>query len=124
MAKKILMVDDDIDFTDLVKSRLEETGRYRVQVENQGLRALAAAKSFKPDLILLDVMIPDMDGPQVAEEIRAEESLSNIPIVFLTSMVSKQEVQSGGGSIGGQHFIAKPVLPNEIITTLQRILGA
>lgn len=64
--KKILIVDDEEDFTKLIKLNLERTGEYEVEIENGGLRGLAAAREFKPDLILLDILMPDMEGGEVA----------------------------------------------------------
>ena len=122
MAKRILIVDDDVDFTDLIRSKLEETGKYEVRVENQGSRGIRAASLFKPDLILLDIVMPDIDGSEVAEKIRDDKNIKNTPIVFLTSIVSKEEVRSGGGFIGGQYFIAKPASAREILNSIDRIL--
>lgn len=122
METKILIVDDNVDFTELLKASLESTGKYRVQAENHGSRGLTVAKAFKPDLILLDVMMPDMDGSDVAEEMRGEEDIKNIPIAFLTSIVEEEEVESHNGVIGGNRFIAKTVPVREIINSIEKVL--
>src|SRR2546426_9664701 len=105
--KRILVVDDETSITHLLKLNLQKTGRYTVRTENQGAKALAAAREFEPDLILLDVMMPDLDGGDVAAQIRGDAALKNIPIVFLTAVVKKEEVQAHAGVIGGFPAIAK-----------------
>lgn len=121
--KKILIIDDDIEFSGLVRSGLEKTGKYKVQVENQGSSGVNAAKAFKPDLIILDVVMPDMDGPEVAEKIQEDNTIANVPIVFLTSIVSEEEVKSHSGVIGGRHFIAKTERIQNIVSYVEQILS-
>ena len=82
--KRILLVDNEPSFTRMVKIHLEKAGAYEVREENIGPEALATARQFNPDLILLDVIMPDMNGGDVALEIEADKDLKNIPIVFLT----------------------------------------
>jgi len=106
---KILIVDDEATITRLLKLNLEATGDYEVRAENEGLKTLAAAREFKPDLILLDVMMPDMDGGDVAAQLQSDRLLKNIPIIFLTAAVKKEELIASGGVIGGFPYIAKPV---------------
>ena len=89
MKKKILVVDDETSITRLLKLNLEGTDKYVVREENEGARAVAAAQEFKPDLVLLDVMMPDADGGDVAAGIRGHGELKNVPIVFLTAAVRK-----------------------------------
>src|SRR5687768_9940814 len=93
VKKKILVVDDEASITRLLKLNLEK-GAYVVRTENEGTKALAAAKDFKPDLILLDVMMPDIDGGDVAAIIQADPLLCAVPIVFLTAAVKKEEVEA------------------------------
>jgi len=119
--KKILLVDDNVDFTALLKARLESTGRYEVRVENQGASGYRTAKAFGPDLVLLDVDMPDMEGTAVAERIMEDPDL-NIPIAFLTSIVNEKEVKSHGGVIGGRRFISKGSSPQSIVESVERLL--
>ena len=107
--KRILIVDDEIGFTHLLKLNLEGTGLYEIRVENNGTNGLAAAAEFHPDLILLDVIMPDLDGGEVASRLSADPKLKKIPIVFITAVVSKEETDARGGVIGSYPFIAKPV---------------
>ena len=125
MAKtRILLVDDEVALTDILKINLEETGRFDVRVENRGASAAAAASAFAPDIVFLDVIMPDMDGGQVAAQLRADPRLQHVPIVYLTAIVSKQEAHQADGVIGGNAFIAKPVGVNEVVACIERHLGA
>ena len=118
--KKILVVDDEEKFTKYLKLNLELTGKYEVRVENKGSHGLEAAKAFKPDLILLDVMMPDMDGSEVASLLREEDSCKNIPVVFLTAIVTEQEIEEKGSDIGGHPFIAKPINLKNLISSIEQ----
>jgi CheY-like chemotaxis protein len=118
--KRILVVDDEPHVTRTLKLYLEATGAYEVRTENEGKRALAAARDFKPDVILLDIVMPDTDGAAVAADIEGDPALKGTPIVFLTALVSKKEVGSEGRSIGGHPFLAKPVEPEKVIEWIER----
>lgn len=120
--KKILIVDDEENFARLVKLNLERTGNYEVRAEYQGVKAIVAAREFKPNLILLDILMPGMDGGKVAEMIRNDKNLEDIPIVFLTAATTKKEVSSHDGIIGGRPFIAKPVSVEELISCIEKNL--
>jgi len=120
MKKKILIVDDEVNFTKLPKLNLEKTGEYEVKAENKGARGLAAAQEFKPDLILLDISMTDMDGGEVACQLKNDTGTSNIPVVFLTAIARKEEVESGSGVIGEYPFIAKPVAVEELIDCIEK----
>jgi CheY-like chemotaxis protein len=120
--KRILIVDDQQSITRLLKINLEQTNRYVVRTENRATQALAAAEVFRPDLILLDVMMPEMDGGELASSLRDSPVLNNVPIVFLTAAARKGEVASGSGQIGGLPFLAKPVNFAEVEGCLERQL--
>lgn len=122
MTKKILVVDDEAVLTKMVKMNLERTGNYEVRTENEGSKALQAARDFKPDLIFMDVMMPDMSGDEAIGEIREDPELSSIPYVFMTAIVSKTETEEMGSNIGGNEFLAKPAKTEELIATIERIL--
>jgi CheY-like chemotaxis protein len=121
--KRLLLIDDEEPFTRLVKLNLEETGRYTVRIENDGSKALATAREFVPDLILLDVIMPDADGGEVAARIRADSALKTVPIIFLTAAVSQKELDGPSGTIGGRMFIAKPVNKRSLIELIDQQLG-
>src|SRR5688572_11865686 len=89
--RRILVIDDEVKVSDLVRILLERTKRYEVRVENRSANALAAAQEFRPDMILLDVDMPGKDGGVVAGEMRTLPATRDVPIVFLTSLVSRAE---------------------------------
>lgn len=123
MEKRVLAIDDEPGLTRLVKSFLETDGRFQVREENSPLLAVAAAREFQPDLIILDVNMPRMDGGTVASQIREIPELRAVPIVFLTGTVSRGEVGEGCASIGGRRFMAKPVSGKGLIETVGNVLG-
>jgi two-component system, OmpR family, response regulator len=121
--RKILVVDDEGSMTRMLKRNLEATNRYDVRTENSGAAALAAAREFLPDLILLDVMMPGMDGGDVAGKIKEDKLLSHVPIVFLSAIVKKEETQPTGSNIGGLTFLAKPVKLDDLVACIEKHLG-
>jgi len=121
--KRILAVDDRANNTRLVKLYLERTNDYVVREENDPQAALAAAEQFQPHLILLDVMMPGLDGGDLAACFEASPKLKAVPIVFLTAAVTKGEVAAGRGQIGGHSFLAKPVVLTEMLACIKHHLG-
>ncbi|NIO11055.1 MAG: response regulator [Deltaproteobacteria bacterium] len=117
--KRILVVDDEPSFTRVLKLYLEKTGIYDVRDENRGTMALSAAKEFQPDLILLDIVMPDKDGGEIASSILQDDALKDTPIVFLTAAVSKDEE----GIISGRPFIAKPANAEEVVQCIEKNLA-
>jgi CheY-like chemotaxis protein len=118
----ILVVDDDLHATRVIKLTLERTGRYEVREINDSTRVLEAARLFKPDLILLDICMPCAEGVEVAFLIRADEEFQGTPVVFLTALVSEQEAAADGAVGGGFHFVAKPVRLARLITCIEKRL--
>ena len=123
MKKRILVVDDNAGDTQLLKRYLEETNEYVVCEENDPRAALLTAEKFQPHLILLDVLMPEMDGGELASSFKANPTFRTVPIVFLTAKLTKQEVANCGGSIGGYPFLAKPIVLPEVAACLKRQLG-
>jgi CheY-like chemotaxis protein len=121
--KRILVVDDEVGFTRMVRLNLEQTGVYEVREVNEGKSALATARTFKPDLILLDVVMPDMDGGDVAASIQQDPLLKKIPVIFVTAVVRKREAGSAGMVSGGALFLAKPIGVMELIEAIESSLG-
>jgi len=119
---RILLVDDEPAFTRVMRSYLVDTGRFEVRMENDARKALAAAREFKPDLVLLDVIMPEMDGGDVASQLQADPTLRGTRFVFLTAVVSKEDVARHGEIIGGHSFLAKPVDAEELIEAVEREL--
>src|SRR5580700_4598375 len=98
--KRILVVDDQPRNTRLMKLYLEQTNDYVVREENNANTALGTAEEFQPHLILLDVMMPDVDGGELAIRFKANPKLKAVPIVFLTAAITKGEVKASGGQLG------------------------
>ena len=121
--KKVLIIDDEENFTQLVKLNLEQTGQYEVMAINQGALAVSSARQFKPDLIVLDVLMPDLQGDDIAYELEKDNSTKDIPIVFLTAAVTKEEVERHKGLIAKRPFIAKPVSAEELISYIEENIG-
>ena len=121
--RRILIVDNDTNATHLVRILLEKTGQYLVLEENDSTKAYRSAKIFRPDLILLDVVMPIRDGGEIAAQIRADPELQNTPIVFLTALVTPSEARAGV-HIDGHPFLAKPINIQELIRTIDEHLFA
>ena len=121
--RRILIVDDDRESTHLVKILLERTGSYLVLEENDAAKAHQSARNFKPDVILLDIMMPETDGGEVAAQIEADPELQRTPIIFLTALVTKPETKTGI-RIQGHLSLAKPINIPELINRIEENLPA
>lgn len=113
---KILIVDDEEAFTRLTRLTLTD---YEIREENDSARALETARNFQPDLILLDVMMPDLDGGDVAALIQATPELKETPIVFLTAIVTQKET-AARPLLGGFPFISKPITPERLAENIEK----
>jgi len=123
MAKKnykILVIDDEPEITDIIKAFLTSAG-YEVLVENSSVMGVEKAKSFRPDLILLDIMMPVMDGYEVCSAIKKNMELNGIPILFLTG---KDATDDGGQSFksGADLFIKKPFSCERLLQMVKMVL--
>jgi CheY-like chemotaxis protein len=121
--RRILIVDNDRDTTHLVKILLEKTGRYSVLEENDATKAHQSAQNFKPDVILLDIVMPKTDGGEVAAQIEADPELQGTPIIFLTALVTEPETKTGL-RIQGHRSLAKPINIPELINGIEENLRA
>jgi len=119
--KRILVVDDEPDMRKLVETRLRGSG-YDVISANDGEEGLAKAKQLKPDLILLDIMMPKMEGTAMAETLKQEEITRNIPIIFLTSLVRKEEEKEIANMMGEYFFMAKPFDWQKLLSMIEKVI--
>jgi DNA-binding response OmpR family regulator len=117
----ILAADDDEDILQLVAFRLGRSG-YRVLQAHDGEQALALAMEHEPDLAVLDVMMPKMDGFEVARRLRAAEATKSIPIIMLTARAQDSDVQ-GGFDAGANDYLRKPFSPKELRMRVQALLA-
>jgi CheY-like chemotaxis protein len=121
--RRILIVDDEPETTHLVKILLEKAGGYLVLEENDATKAHQSAQNFRPDLILLDIMMPETDGGDVAAQIEADPELQATPIIFLTALITTPETEAGL-RIQGHPSFAKPINIPELINRIEENLPA
>jgi CheY-like chemotaxis protein len=121
--KRILVIDDEPSITRLIKLNLEKTGLYEVREENDSSKALDTAREFKPDLVISDVMMPEVGGGEVAAQLRDDPELHRVPVIFLTAAVRKEELGSAEAVIAGRLYIAKPLDVKTLVGAIERILG-
>lgn len=120
MAKKILIVDDEKDIVDLVSYNLEKEG-YKCYTAYDGEQALEKARDKKPDLILLDIMMPKMDGIEACRRIKEDPELNQIYIAFLTAR-SEEYSELAGFDVGADDYITKPIKPRVLLSRIKAIL--
>ena len=120
--KKVLIADDEKPLCNSLKKSLELTGEFLVETVSESKAVFYAAVKFKPDIILLDVMMPGKSGNEVALELKEKETTKNIPVIFLTGIVSAEEVESKGNMIGGEYFVAKPVDIDVLMGLIKKII--
>src|SRR3989304_3365258 len=121
MAEKILVVDDDLDTLKLVGLMLERQG-YEITVATNGELGLSKAAPEKPDLILLDIMMPDIDGYEVPRRLRADPSLAHIPIIMFTAK-SMVDDKVAGFEVGADDYLTKPTHPAELTAHVKAVLA-
>ncbi len=121
MGKIILVVDDEPDIVKIVELWLT-ANNYEVHTAHNGVEGLSKCKLIRPDAVILDIMMPDMDGSTVADEMKNDPNTSNIPVIFLTGAVKASEVPKSH-KIGGQYFLAKPFKGEEMLKMLEIVLS-
>jgi CheY-like chemotaxis protein len=118
---RVLIVDDNSEFTHRASEFLQNTHRYVVCEENDARRALETARSFQPDFILLDLIMPEADGTEVAAEITSDWMLHDVPIVFVTSLITPEEARNAR-RINGHRISAKPHTAAELLRVVEESL--
>ena len=118
--KKILLVDDEQDILELIKYHLDKEG-FVVQIAKNGIEALEKAHNFLPDLILLDVMMPEMDGIETCKKIREDKKLKNTLVALLTAR-SEDYSQIAGFESGADDYITKPIKPKLLLSRIKALL--
>lgn len=116
MATKVLVVDDEPGIVKMVESRLKSAG-YEVITAADGEEGLSKCKLFRPDIAVLDIMMPGMSGTSLAEAMKDDPKLQDIPIIFLTALVKRNEVAKAR-SVGGQYYLSKPFKGEELLALL------
>ncbi len=123
MKKRILVVDDEPDFSGVLKLQLETLGYYEVLEENEPARVIQSGRQFDPDLIILDIMMPEVDGSELAARIKSDRVLWDIPVIFLTALILGDEAPSGSCSRGGHTFLPKSIPMEKLIECIEGKIG-
>ncbi|OPY81944.1 MAG: Response regulator PleD [Smithella sp. PtaU1.Bin162] len=121
-GRKILIIDDEEKFCRAIKKALELKTDFQVLTATEGLEGVRLAKTQKPDVVLLDVMMPGMFGTDVAEKLSDDPATSSIPIIFVTAIIKQEEVEAKNYIAGGHSFIAKPVIIDDVIKKINEVL--
>lgn len=121
MAEKILIVDDDLDTLRLVGLMLQHQG-YRITAASSGIQAISISQSDRPDLILLDIMMPEMDGYEVARKLRSDTNTNNIPIIMFTAKTQVDD-KVAGFEAGADDYLTKPTQPRELFAHVKAVLA-
>jgi len=119
MKKRILVVDDEPEFTNVLRQSLESHGYYEVREENDAENARAAAREFDPDVVLLDIMMPEMEGSEVAAVLKQDPLTRDVPVIFLTALVSRDDAPTGSCSSGGHTFLPKDIRLEKLIRCIE-----
>jgi two-component system alkaline phosphatase synthesis response regulator PhoP len=126
MPKKVLLVDDDYDFLTTTRTVIE-SGGYQVEEAHNGEEGLQGARKGKPDLIVLDVMMPGMDGWEVCEALKEDRQTAGIPVIMLTAVASKVKDSSythqPGKHTEAEDYYPKPVDPAVLLQRIRRLIG-
>lgn len=119
--QRALLVDDDPDIRTIGRLSLANVGGLDVTLASSGLECLTLARETRPDVILLDVMMPELDGPTTLQRLRADPELSSIPVIFLTAKVQRQEIERYR-QLGARGVISKPFDPMTLPDRVRALL--
>jgi len=122
LKQKILVIDDEPSITRLLKLNLELTGLYDVMEANSGAEAMDKAVIFRPQLMLMDIIMPDIDGGALAGQMLGDERLAEVPIIFLTAAITRDEARDTSGFIGNYPFLAKPIQMDDLLRQIEKTL--
>ena len=118
--KKILVVEDELTSQQLIQFHLNNTGEYEVKILVDGKQTLAAANKYSPDLILLDIIIPDTSGIDISRALASQANLKDIPVVFITGLVTEDEVASQDGIFYNRPCLAKPITKDKLLDCVRK----
>jgi two-component system alkaline phosphatase synthesis response regulator PhoP len=126
LQKRILVVDDEPDFAAIVQGNLEKEG-FMVDVAYNGVEGLEKVKANPPDAIVLDVMMPELDGYQVCSQLKGDDTFCNIPVILLTAVASHvtstRYSHADGMATEADDYIAKPASADEITRSIKQLLN-
>lgn len=119
--KSVLLIEDDPFLIDLYTTKFKEVG-FAVEVASSGAEGLNKVKTMKPDILLLDIVLPNINGWQILEEIRKDEALKGLKIVILSNLTSKEEVEKGLNMGADKYLIKAHYTPSEVVEEIKKIL--
>jgi DNA-binding response OmpR family regulator len=120
--RRVLIVDDDVNLSRLSGVILENSGKYEVMIVNQSARALTAAIQFRAEAMLLDVDMPGLGGGDLARDAALDSRLRDVPILFLTGLLRRDETPTGPIERGGMKFLSKPVDPVQLLASVDALV--
>ena len=122
--RRVLIIDDEEEFTELLSMNLLRTGQFEIGIVNDATKAVDYARSFKPDIILLDIVMPGIDGGDVASQLRSDPALGNIPVVLVSALVSNSEIGDDEIAQSGDRIVlAKPVKMDKLLRIVDQLTG-
>jgi DNA-binding response OmpR family regulator len=121
---KVLIIDDEVDFCYFVQKNLTQNGMFDVVISTNGQDGIDLAKNEEPDIILLDLFMPDMPGEDVAAALKENTATAGIPILFVTALATNDDiVDSKENKIGNNYILPKPIRTKKLIETIMKILS-
>lgn len=120
--KRILIIDDEKDYGFFIKQNLEATGDFQVDVCSDSTIAVKEAKELRPDLIILDFLMPGKSGIDILSELQAGKDTKNIPVIFLSAIIKEEELEKHKKLIGNGHFVSKPVKTEELVNAIMNLM--
>jgi CheY-like chemotaxis protein len=121
--RKVLIVDDELSVCRMIQKTLESTGEYESSFCTTREELVQLARHYRPDVILLDVTMPGLSGPEIVDQIKGDPATNDIPVVYMTEMALEDEVEEGGHKIGGSYFVAKPVQKTDLLCAIEMALA-
>jgi excisionase family DNA binding protein len=119
--RKALVVDDDEELVELIRDVLEQDGRFEVRVANNGFDAGMMVKEYRPDIIVLDVMLPDINGKEVCQRVRSDSALEDVKIICISGMVEKDKIEDLKEA-GANDFLQKPFEIEDLVERMCEML--
>ena len=119
--RKALIVDDDEELVELIRDVLEQDGRFEVRVANNGFDAGMMVRDYRPDILVLDVMLPDINGKEVCQRVRQDSSLDDVKIICISGMVEADKIDELKEA-GANEFLQKPFEVEQLIERMCRLL--
>ncbi|MCE5210180.1 MAG: response regulator [Deltaproteobacteria bacterium] len=122
---RVLTIDDEADFCYFVKKNLMHSGLFDVIIATNGKEGIKLAKEEKPDIILLDLFMPDMPGEDVAAALKENDATANIPILYVTALATNDDIgdDEEKNQIGNNYILPKPITTKKLIKMIMKILG-